>query len=384
MVKSEEVIYMPRRGENIYKRKDGRWEGRYIKEYDKNNKAKYSSVYAQTYLEAKQKLAFAKAECSHKEKKIDRHSFKFYAFQWLTEMKPQIKHSTYVKYFNIIKNHAVQSLGDKQISEITTDEMRLFISQKMQSGNLNTQSGLAPKTVRDIVSVIKLVIKYADTFGETSTCDFEQITIKNTAFREHTISQTEQIRLIGFLMKDIDYTKLGILLCLYTGIRIGEICAIRFSDILIDEKTIRVTKTMQRLQTFSDSETKTKIVVTEPKSISSQREIPIPDFIADAIEKLNYRSNAYLLTGQSDKYIEPRTLEYRFKACLKKCGLEDYKFHQLRHRFATQCVELGFDIKSLSEILGHSNVNITLNRYVHSSMELKRLNMNKLQEAMIY
>jgi len=104
----------------------------------------------------------------------------------------------------------------------------------------------------------------------------------------------------------------------------------------------------------------------------------------DIILTFDFKENAYILTGKSDKFVEPRTLEYRFKACLKACGVEDYKFHQLRHRFASQCVELGFDIKSLSEILGHASVNITLNRYVHSSMELKRANMNKLQYSIVY
>ena len=193
------------------------------------------------------------------------------------------------------------------------------------------------------------------------------------------MSKEVQDRLVKYLLTDIDYTKLGILLCLYTGIRIGELCAMRLDDILINEKTIRVTKAIQRLQTLSNTDTKTRIVVTDPKSLSSQRKIPLPDFLISIIVNLNYRSNAYILTGTNERYIEPRTLEYRFKAILKKCGLGNYKFHQLRHRFATQCVELGFDIKCLSEILGHSSVNITLNRYVHSTMELKKNNMAKLQ-----
>lgn len=371
---------MPRKGENIYKRKDGRWEGRYIKEYDFNNRAKYASVYAHSYLEVKHKLALAKTTKAYFENTSDSDSFEYYAIKWLSDMKPQIKHSTYVKYTNIINNHLLILLGDKKIRTITTEVIKNYVTQKLKDGNITNQKGLSPKSVKDIISVIKLIVKYAEGLGENVPCDFEQLTIKNDITSEQSISRDTQNKLTAFLLNETDYTKLGILLCLYTGIRIGELCAIRFEDIVINERIIRITKTMQRLQTFSDaSDAKTEIVITKPKSISSQREIPIPDFLMDIIMTFNYKTNAYILTGSCDKYIEPRTLEYRFKACLKKCGLSDYKFHQLRHRFATQCVELGFDIKSLSEILGHASVNITLNRYVHASMELKRMNMNKLQ-----
>lgn len=382
MVKFKEDFCMSRRGENIYKRKDGRWEGRYIKEYI-DSKAKYASVYAQSYLEVKNKLILAKSNFET-ENNVDCESFGFYAEKWLSEMKPQIKHSTYVKYNNIVNNHIIEALGNSKVSAITTDVMRNFILKKLKEGNIKTHSGLSAKTVTDIVSVIKLILTYAKAVGATNSCDFKQLAIKKNGVSENNMSKEVQDRLVKYLLTDIDYTKLGILLCLYTGIRIGELCAMRLDDILINEKTIRVTKTMQRLQTLSSTDTKTRIVVTDPKSLSSQREIPLPDFLINIIIDLNYRSNAYILTGTNERYIEPRTLEYRFKAILKKCGLENYKFHQLRHRFATQCVELGFDIKCLSEILGHSSVNITLNRYVHSTMELKKNNMAKLQHCIAY
>ena len=373
---------MSRRGENIYKRKDGRWEGRYIKEYI-NSKAKYASVYAQSYLEVKNKLAFAKS--AFKTENNTRYKlFKIYADKWLAEMKPQIKHSSYVKYNNIVNNHIIETLGDSKMSDITTDIMRDFIKKKLQEGNKKTRSGLSAKTVTDIVSVVKLILNYAKTFGETNLCDFKQLSIKKAEMSENNMSKEVQNRLVKYLLKDTDYTKLGILLCLYTGIRIGELCALRLEDILIQEKTMRITKTMQRLQTLSNVDSKTKIVITTPKSISSQREIPLPDFLIKIIVGFNYNTKDYILTGANNRYIEPRTLEYRFKSILKRCGLENYRFHQLRHRFATQCIELGFDVKCLSEILGHSSVNITLNRYVHSTMELKKNNMEKLQHSIAY
>ena len=139
---------------------------------------------------------------------------------------------------------------------------------------------------------------------------------------------------------------------------------------------------MQRLQCPESSENKTKILITNPKSDSSVRRIPIPDELFNLITQYSFSENAYFLTGTSKQYIEPRNMPNKFKNAIKDCGIEHANFHALRHTFATRCVELGFDIKSLSEILGHSSVNITLNRYVHPSMELKQQNMNKLSELL--
>ena len=127
---------------------------------------------------------------------------------------------------------------------------------------------------------------------------------------------------------------------------------------------------------------KTTIVISAPKSDCSIRTIPIPDDIFQILEKQQKKANAYILTGNTYEYIEPRTLQYRFRSLMNQCDIEDAHFHVLRHTFATRCVELGFDVKSLSEILGHASVNITMNRYVHPSMELKQKNMNMLSNLL--
>ncbi len=155
---------------------------------------------------------------------------------------------------------------------------------------------------------------------------------------------------------------------------------LKFDDISMVDKTVHICKTMQRVQNFAPlKETKTDVIISTPKSKSSVRDIPMPEFLITAITKNNmYVPKAYLLTGELHSYVEPRTLENRFKSCIRSCGIANVSFHTLQHTFATRCVELGFETKSLNEILGHSSVNITLNRYVHSSMELKRINMEKL------
>ncbi len=379
---------MPRRGENIYKRKDGRWEGRYIKEYDINNKAKYASVYGHSYIEVKNKLTFFKqniSEHNNSKAKPDKKTFEEHSLLWLSYIQNQVKHSTYVKYTNIIRNHIIPYMGTLPIECISTEIVKEFVDTKLSSGNIITHKGLSTKTVKDMVSVIHLVVKYCEELGAESYCKFENINIKTKKKRIKSISHDEHIRLVNYLLCDIDNSKLGVLICLYTGLRIGEICAMKFEDISLYDKLINVTKTMQRLQTLSESSSKkTEIMITAPKSDSSCRTIPLPDFMIDIVSQFYNNPKGYILTGVANKYIEPRTMENKFKSYLKDCNLRHYTFHQIRHSFATHCIEIGFEVKSLSEILGHSTVNITLNRYVHSSFELKRVNMNKLQESFVY
>ena len=376
---------MPRKGENIYKRKDGRWEGRYIKKYDINNKAIYGYIYAHSYTEVKAKLNDAKSNGVEQisSKTTNSKTLEYYSVKWLEESNSHFKQSTYVKYVNILHNHLIPSIGRYMVSTITTDLVKKLVDEKRTTGNIKTGKGLSAKSIKDIVSVLRMILLYAESKGEKVNCNFDMISVKAEITKNECLSENEQMILTQYLIKDIDYIKLGILICLYTGLRIGEICAIQFKDILMKETILTVSKTMQRIQNFSDSDVKTDVIITTPKSQTSVREIPIPDFLIEILSGFRNTPNAYLLTGRSDKYMEPRTLYNRFKVCIKQCGIKEITFHQLRHRFATYCIEVGFEIKSLSEILGHSSVNITLNRYVHSSMELKRLNMAMLSPMII-
>ena len=370
---------MSRRGENIYKRKDGRWEGRYIKGKDLKGKSKYGYVYAKNYTEVKEKLNEIKAQPANNiSLSGTTKTLSQVCVLWLDETKTQIKHSTYVKYYNIIYNHIVPAIGNYKMQLLDTVLIRRFADEKLTNGKLKGSGGLSPKTVKDILSVIRLIIIYANNVGIACNCRLDGINIKSTEKTIDVLSKSQQDKLTSHLINNIDNTNLGILICLYTGLRIGEICALRFEDISMIDKVVHIRKTMQRVQNLSENkETKTEVIITSPKSKSSVRDIPLPEFIVQNIEDL-YIPKAFLLSGDSSHYIEPRTLENRFKSCTRMCGIENVNFHMLRHTFATRCVEVGFETKSLSEILGHSSVNITLNRYVHSSMELKRSNMEKL------
>lgn len=188
------------------------------------------------------------------------------------------------------------------------------------------------------------------------------------------------MRFVQYLMDGMDCCKFGTLLSLLTGMRIGEICALRWDNVSIKEGTVKVSSTMQRLRDLdTNGQSSTKIIISDPKSDTSSRIIPLSDFALELCKKVDPKlPSAYVLTGSPSAYIEPRMLQYKLERYTKDCRLEGVHFHTLRHTFATRCVEFGFEIKSLSEVLGHSSPKITLERYVHSSLELKRCNMNRV------
>ena len=378
---------MPKRGENIYKRKDGRWEGRY-KKYDSSGSVKWGYVYAKSYREVRQKLQevygsscqSVKQDIEVKTQQQPVDCFESVALEWLSCTQPQIKQSSYVKYRNMILLHLIPNFGNVHITGITRENVNQFCSELLLGDD--AQSSLSPKSVTSIISVMKNIFEYAEQVKKYDVINLNGISVKQTQKRLRILSVNEQQRLCEYLFEHFDLCNFGILLCLYTGLRIGEICALKWEDVLFDERVLYIHQTMQRLQITNSSTSKTEISVSSPKSECFMRKIPIPDKLYDFMVQYRQSGRTYFLTGLKDKYIEPRTMQNRFKKALQACEIEDANFHALRHTFATRCVELGFDLKSLSEILGHSNVNITLNRYVHPSMELKQQNMNLLSDLL--
>lgn len=208
-----------------------------------------------------------------------------------------------------------------------------------------------------------------------------QITFDLPTVKSNEISVfTElEIRRIRYNADTSNSTELGILLALFTGLRIGELCALTWADIDINEQIIHVRKTLFRMTNHDDTFAKTSIVIDTPKSKNSQRDLPIPTILSEPISQLksNQNINHSFLTC-SHKPTEPRTYILRYKSFLKRNSVSYLNFHSLRHTFTTECIKSGVDVKTLSELLGHSSVMITLDRYVHSNMELKRKQLGKL------
>ena len=342
-------------------------------------------VYAKTYREAKTKLQ--EVIPLHKTKSTasvvaNTNLFSVVTSEWFEGIKTQCKESTQNKYENLLSSYILPTYGNQTLDNITYDFIESHCNDLLVSGG-NAGQGLSPKTVTDVLSVIRNILKFAIRKGMYVPCDGSGVQVKHATKPMRVLSKTEQEQLCKCLLVEPDPCDIGILVCLFTGLRVGEICALRWEDISFSDQTIYVHHTLQRIQNKSENFIpKTKIVVTVPKSSCSIRTIPIPDELSKLLRECQKSSVGYILTNDANKFVEPRTMQNRFKKVLKLSGVESANFHSLRHTFATRCIELGFDVKSLSEILGHATVNITMNRYVHPTLDLKKENMKKLSSLL--
>lgn len=374
-VQKQKGEHMSKKGENIYRRKDGRWEGRFIKARDSSGKIRYGYCYGKTYREVKHKVLYQRTAAAVPDVLTDaRRPFREFCDEWMQQQKFKIKDSTYVKYDSILRKYIKPEFGGILPNQIDLNRINIF------GFRLLTEKKLSVKTVRDILALLHAILKagaaqYPDLFPTV-----EMQYPKERRKEARVLNHAEQERFCTYLLEEPDPCRFGIFLALFTGLRVGELCALRWDNISISERTLNITGTMQRLRDMSENPgSKTKIVIGMPKSETSARLIPLSDKLAAFCRQMRPDvPDAYVLTGTS-QYMEPRTLQYRFQKYAKACDLSDVHFHTLRHTFATRCIEAGFELKSLSEILGHANTGITMNRYVHSSLEAKRLNMNKLE-----
>lgn len=351
-----------------YKRKDGRWECRVSLGYEQGHK-KYRSFYGKTKEEAEFKMVTACQSAEHSSEEITEMTVKELALEWFSVSKNRIKESTAANYRMKIEKHIIPTFGGMNAAMLKAKTVYDFTEKKLHEG-------LSARYVSDIIVVLKAIFKYASREYHINNVT-DGITMPKKSKPEIIImSKDEQKRLASYINNNRNKSTLGVALSLYTGMRIGEICALRWENIDMEKRVLNVRNTIQRIQCFEGS-SKTKVIIAEPKSRSSLRKIPIPDCLIPMLSELKGKDGSFILTG-TEKPIEPRTMQYRFKRILKNAGVSEYNFHVCRHCFASGAVELGFDVKTLSEILGHSSVQITLDRYIHTSMEHKRNCMNLL------
>lgn len=293
---------MPKQGKNIYLRKDGRWEGRYIKDRIAG-KTHYGYVFGKSYEEAEQKL-----EAAFAEKSVLIHekggSFAELSTEWLQLKAPQLKASSIAKYTNLLNLYLLPAFGDKSVSEISRSAIIQLSSELLASGGAKAK-GLAPKTVNSILSLMTNIMEYAAREKNIQTADTKDISIKQPQKPMRILSRAEQQRLSNYLRDNPTPCNMGILLCLYTGLRIGEICALTWEDILMDEQCLYIHQTMQRIQVKDCAGKKTKIIIMPPKSDCSIRRIPIPDEVRQLLLPIQKQDKAYLLTGMVHSYVEP-------------------------------------------------------------------------------
>lgn len=301
------------------------------------------------------------------------------AEEWLAVKKETVKEATYVRYRHLYEKHIDIQFGAVKLRCLDIHKIEVYICAKQKS---NTADGLAPKTIRDILSVYRLMIHYGGEkkyLPEYNMCHGSTSkAIKPSGMKTAVLMGKERIELERYILEKNTVRHFGIFLALYTGLRIGELCALRWCDVDLNNGILHVNHTVQRLHDYSDSAaSKTRVVLSSPKTESSVRLIPLSSFLVAKLSGFASSPDCFVLTDTT-KPEETRSYLYFYKKQLSLCGLPDYTFHAIRHTFATRCVEEGIDIKSLSEILGHANVKITMNRYVHPSMEVKRQHLEKL------
>jgi site-specific recombinase len=323
--------------------------GRTILKREARRKTRYGYVFGKTYEETEQKLEAALESAHALGSSVT--SFENIASEWLRQQQPELKASSYSKYANMLRLYPNPRFGNAAIPDISRNEVQQFSRDMLLTGG-TAKTGLAPKTVNSAISILKNILEYARKERGLQVADIKDVSVREQKKHMQVFSRAEQSILSRHLCNNPSPCNIGILLCLYTEMRIGEICALKWGDIMLNEQYLFVHQTMQRIQLNGDENKKTKVVIGPPKSECSIRKIPIPAEMLQLLIPVKKQNEAFLLTGMVHSYIEPRCMENQFKSVIDECGVSDLNFHALRHTFATRCIELGFDIKSLSEILG--------------------------------
>ena len=303
---------------------------------------------------------------------------------WQKVNRFRLKGATNMRYANLIERHIKPELNDVKMSQVTSTFLSDFMSRKLASGRINGSGKLSAPYVRSIMLIIKSVITFA---VAEQLCAPIPLNIHMPKIQKKDLkilSASDRSRLESVLLDNMDETALGIYLSLKMGLRIGEVCALQWNDIDTANAVMHIRTTIARVSLETDSgKNKTQLIRDVPKTKASFRDIPIPSNVMHALKTVRENHCSEYVISKTAGFVSPRTFEYRYHRFLAENGFSDINYHALRHTFATHCIEAGVDVKSLSEILGHSSVSITLNTYVHSSIELKREQLKKLDQQKI-
>ena len=333
----------------------------------------YKSFYGKSYQEVREKKNQIEQNKNSTNPDCE-ITFSLAAEKWLSLKKSSVKLSTYNHYSNQFHLHILPApFSSKKLTDLTADDINQFIKQK-------DDEGYAPRTILLLRTIIRMILYYSE--KQLSIPAINGINMPKSPKKEaEAFSREEQAILHSYLLEHLDSFSLAVLISMYCGLRIGEVCALQWKDINLNKGIITVSKTLIRVQNKGgNDETRTKVIFQNPKTESSSRRVPIPDHIQKLlIQNFNNEPEHFIITGDSSN-MEPRVCARKFKKILCELNMDCYSFHTCRHTYATRCVELGIDAKILSELLGHSSVKTTLDRYVHPSMDFKKTQVNKLAE----
>jgi len=294
---------------------------------------------------------------------------------WKTDKKQYVKKSSFSAYMLLIENHLLPAFGNQD--SLSEAEVQSFVFKKLEQG-------LSQKTIKDILIVLKMALKFG---AKNKWIEYQPFDIQFPTDREkrsiEVLSRTNQKKVMSYIQEHFTFRNLGIYICLSGGMRIGEICALTWQDIDTDTGIISIRRTIQRIYMIEDGERRTELLLDSPKTKNSIRDIPMSRDLIKILKPIKkiVNSSFFVLTNDA-KPTEPRTYRSYYKILMKDLGMPDLKFHGLRHSFATRCIESKCDYKTVSVLLGHSNISTTLNLYVHPNMEQKKKAIDQMFRAL--
>jgi integrase len=358
---------MSKYGENIYRRKDGRWEARYIFMRLPDGKAKYKSVYGKTHDIAKEKQLAGILALAKEKRTSCELTLKELFVQYLAQT--DVKTSTRERYRFMLERHILPYFGKTPASKLTAKVLSAFLLHLKENGRLDGKGGLSAKTVRDLAVLLKTLLRFAQREYHC-VCDALNAKLPSCKQKNIEVLSEQELAVMSKALSPSKKITCAVMLALHAGLRVGEVCALRVCDIDFMTGTIQICRSVQRMTLNG----KSQLLVQRPKSDSSERIVPLHPELLLLLRKItaNMLPDAYIMTGLLDRPMDPRACQYQFTVLLKRCGIRHRGFHALRHTFATRCIENGSDIKSISEMLGHADIKTTLKLYVHPSLESKR------------
>lgn len=365
-----------RRGENIYRRKDKRWEGRYVKSKKANGKTKYGSVYGKTLQEVREKLYPLKISyqlCQNYQGEVTM-SFREWGTLWLREVQERIKASTYANYEHKLIHYVLSAIGEYGMNELEESVAQQLLTSLQQRG-------LKPSTIQAIFRITNQCVNQAIHKKMIKHNPFSVIRLpKVVKSKNQALTKQEQRKLEAVAMQEQTDKGLPILLALHAGLRIGEISALSWQDIDFENNLIQVQATFQRVAKAASGK-KTTLVYSSSKTASSVRSIPMSRTLKRLLLMWKRQTNGTFVLSKKDQAVEPRLLTHHFHRIRRKAELLTTHFHQLRHTFATRCLESQGDIVSVSALMGHSSTQMTLDTYAGSMMEQRIQVVARMEQA---
>ncbi|MGL6198874.1 MAG: tyrosine-type recombinase/integrase [Lachnospiraceae bacterium] len=352
------------KGINIYHRQDGRWEGRYTKSKKSNGKTHFGYVYGRTFEEVKLKLLPLKCLYFNPNNVIEEYTGTVFdwAASWLEEIvKIKIKESTYGSYQSMLQGHILPYMGTKKLIKITTPYIQDFVE-------VLKEKGLGANTIHNVFAMLNRVLSAAvkKRLILVNPCKDVQLPEKEKVQIE-VLSIEEQQRLEQAAMMDED--GIAVIIALQTGMRIGEICGLRWDDIDFTTGHIHVNRTVQRIVVMKGDKRSTEVFIGTPKRSRSKRTIPMTDSLkAVLLNEFKQGQGEYVVTCKG-RFAEPRTVRNRYQRIAEAADIRKMRFHGLRHTFATRCMESNIDIPVISRYLGHSSAKMTMDIYLDVTME---------------